>query len=175
MPLICSSGLNGSDESSLSIPALFVFWKNSSELTSNTNYTKSMECNNTTMGNVTNGNWAISRQTTPPYDCMLTITDFTADDVGKYNCAGMLPESNSHFEKDWSNSPININSTEQPVSYLVYILGIVVTVVIVIIISSILIITLIVRLVRPRPPPPRTPTVSPQISEFNTLEIIVFY
>ena len=93
--LLCSSSLTGVNDSALDIPVEFAF--NSS----GTNYTKSGKCMNTESIN-TEANWIISRQHFPPYDCTLTIVDFSSKDIGEYRCAGLLPRDGAQYEKDWS-------------------------------------------------------------------------
>ena len=90
--LVCSSGL--SDEfSSLDIPVTFLFH-------SKHDNDESAPCdsNNTVSVNKDNLKWIITRQQSPPHDCVLTIVEFGRHNVGKYRCAGVLSQVD-----DWSN------------------------------------------------------------------------
>ena len=95
--LLCSSGL--SDKfSSLHIPAAFFFYpKHDTD-----DYNVSSICDSNDTVSVNNRKWIITRQQSPPHDCVLTIVDFGGHDVGKYRCAGVLDTPSMPVE-DWSN------------------------------------------------------------------------
>ena len=99
--LLCSSGL--SDKlSSLHIPATFLFYpKHGTD-----NHNVSATCDSDDSVSINNGRWIITRQQSPPHDCLLTIIDFGGHDVGKYCCAGVLSQSDSPGMQveDWSNN-----------------------------------------------------------------------
>ena len=99
--LVCSSGL--SDEfSSLDIPVTFLFHSKHD----NDEHNVSATCNSDNTVSVNNGKWIITRQQSPPHDCVLTIVDFGEHNVGKYRCAGVLSQSSSLILQvdDWSNN-----------------------------------------------------------------------
>lgn len=113
--LECSSGLSAQKDSSpTNIPVLFTFLKDG--LQSDSNYTKTKECRD--IGEVAGGydtqssNWIISRKNVPPGDCVLTITNFGPNDVGEYNCAGLLSIDGSIYESDWSQKAIDLEETK---------------------------------------------------------------
>ena len=91
--LLCSSGL--SDKfSSLNIPVTFIFHSKHGSHYSNV----SAPCDkNQDTVSVNNGDikWIITREQSPPYDCVLTIVDFGKHNSGKYRCAGVLSQSDS--------------------------------------------------------------------------------
>ena len=97
--LVCLSGL--SDRfSSLNIPSTFIFYPKHDV----DDYNVSASCKNDDAIPVNNGKWIISRQQSPPHDCVLTIVNFGGHDVGRYRCAGVLSQSDSSIqEEDWSN------------------------------------------------------------------------
>ena len=104
--LLCSSSLMGVNDSALDIPVEFIF--NSS----GTN--KSGGCMNS-KNVTTEDNWIIHRQIFPPYECTLTIVDFSSKDTGEYQCAGLLPrEDDSQFKKDWSKVTVTLLSNDLP-------------------------------------------------------------
>ena len=91
--LLCSSGL--SDKfSSLNIPVTFTF--HSKHDSDYRNVSAPCDKNQDTVS-VNNGDvkWIITREQSPPYDCVLTIVDFGEHNSGKYRCAGVLSQSDS--------------------------------------------------------------------------------
>ena len=110
--LLCASSLTGVNDSVLDIPVVFAFKM------SGTNSTKSGVCHNKdniTTPVTTEANWIISRQSFPPYDCILTIVDCGSKDVGEYQCAGLLPrDDDSQYEKDWSKVTIKLLNRDLP-------------------------------------------------------------
>lgn len=110
--LSCLSGLNSSSNStSLDLPVLFTFkaWSNDS-------VTKSVECSQSHMQQLNDGDWIITRQDSPPYDCLLMIINFGSGDVGRYSCAGLLPRDNSCYEA-WSHTIIDLSIRELGSTY----------------------------------------------------------
>ncbi len=87
--LACSSGL--SDKfSSLNIPVIFTFHSKHGS-----NYhNMSATCERSDTDSVDNS-WIITREQSPPYDCVLTIVDFGEHNSGKYRCTGVLSQSDS--------------------------------------------------------------------------------
>lgn len=91
--LLCSSGL--SDKfSALNILVTFTF--HSKHGSDYHNVSATCDRNQDTVS-VNNGNvnWIITREQSPPYDCVLTIVDFGEHNSGKYRCAGVLSQSDS--------------------------------------------------------------------------------
>ena len=91
--LLCSSGL--SDKfSSLNIPVTFIFHSKHGSHYRNVSATcdKNQDTVSVNSGDV---KWIITREQSPPYDCVLTIVDFDEHDSGKYGCVGVLSQSNS--------------------------------------------------------------------------------
>lgn len=159
--LFCSSGLNSSsDSSSLDLPVWFIFkaWSNDS-------ITKSMECGQS-HAKLSDGDWIVTRQDSPPYDCVLMIINFGSEDVGKYSCFGLLPRDNSHYEA-WSHTVIDLSIREQvhnTVSTNDELIILVVVVACVVLFLFLIIIMLVYRV--KRTPPVRTPYSSEYIHMF---------
>ena len=101
--LLCSSGL--SDKlSSFHIPVMFRFYpKHGHRADSHIVTATCVDSDDSVSKN--NGKWIISRQQSPPHDCVLTIVDLGRHDIGKYRCAGVLSQSESPSQQveDWSN------------------------------------------------------------------------
>lgn len=155
--LVCSSGLSGSQETSYNIPVLFTFW-NESDLALQSiqaeHYTKSVVCNSS-LENVVEGNWLISRQNSPAHDCTLTILNLSSQDDGYYSCAGLLTQN----EIDWSKSTIDLDAKDKMLSaHSIYIIVVGIALVIVAII-----VILVILVIRARPSPGPSPSSSSEL------------
>ena len=105
--LLCSSSQTGVNDSALDIPVEFIF-------NSDSGTNKSGRCMKSKSVTVED-NWIIYRQFFPPYECTLTIIDFSSKDTGEYRCAGLLPrEDDSQYKKDWSKVTITLLSNDLP-------------------------------------------------------------
>ena len=101
MSMMCSSGLDHTQSSNSSnIRTQFLFTAEG-----DANITKSADCDQEL---VKDGDWIVSRQNVPPYNCLLSISSFDSENAGKYSCTAFLPREQSQYVADHSPSSIKL-------------------------------------------------------------------
>lgn len=128
-----------------------------------------MECGqNFVMVNDTD--WIIAHQDSPPYDCVLTIMNFGPEDVGEYNCAGLLG-----YKKDWSKTPIDLSvegKRSNGMIMTIILVAIIIPIVTIVLVTVVLLAMFVLAYrVKKRRPTPIPEAVSPSTSEYTKKNI----
>ncbi len=119
--LNCSSGLQDQQT-----PLRFKFVFNRTppdQLSINEEYDRTVWCNETSDGTTPYPNWKITRLDDA---CLLRLTEFSQMDNGTYGCILYHPDSNSHYNDDFSNTIYLISPTDtKPASAIINVIFVV--------------------------------------------------